>query len=468
MKISQYLFTSTAWVISLRVGNAVLAIVVSAILARLLDPEKLGFYFLIFSVVMISSNLVRAGQGAAAIRLIAEAEALEKLGRARQVALLTLYGTTAIALLFALMYYGFFGPWLFAEFFGSPAVLGLIGLMAVWIVIVGVRSQIAFIFRGMHAVRLAALFNGFVSTLATLALLIYLYNRQGTTQLSDVLAFSIAGASFGLLVALVFLRSALKNFKGEGSVRVAEISTIAWPLFLIAITNMVMTQGDMVLVGNLFDEKALAFYGVSLRLKRIVVLEMLVLGTVVSPVIARLYAQKDNLRLERMMRLVSTLALIPLSLVTLILLVFGDTIIAWIFGEVYREAYPILAILLAGLYLSALMGSGQQLMVMTGHERELLPIKVIGGLSAIAVGILTAPYLGVIGVALGFSLATAGISIVTALRAKKLTGITCYVHSPAYFLDHQNRREITTELGRLIRQSLSGKRGRGRSTAHEE
>jgi len=223
-----------------------------------------------------------------------------------------------------------------------------------------------------------------------------------------------------------------------------------------------------VLVGNLFDEKALAFYGVTLRLKRIVVLELLVLGTVISPVIARLYAQKEIVRLEKVLRLVSTLALIPLTLVTLILFLFGDTIFAWIFGEVYRGAYPILTILLAGLYVSALMGSGQQLMVMTGHERELLPIKVIGGLSAIIIGMLTAPHLGVIGIAAGFSVATAGISTVTTLRAKKLTGISCYVHSPSYFLKRENRLEITQELARLIRQSMAGKFGKGRKSAHEE
>ena len=452
----------------LRIGNALLAILVSAILARLLDPQNLGYYFLIFSVVTICSNLVRTGQGASAIRLIAEAEALGRMGRARQVALITLFGVSAIAALFALVYYVFLGDWLFADFFSSPAVLGLTGLIAVWIIIVGIRSQIAFIFRGMHAVRLAAMFNGFISTFATLILLIYLYTRQATPHLADVVVVSIAGASFGLLVSLVFLQAKLRNFKGEGSIRISEISSIAWPLFLIAIANMVLMQGDMVLVGNLLDEKDLAFYGVTLRLKRIIVLQMLVLGTVMSPMIAKLYAQKESVRLERVMRLVSSIAVIPLTFITLLFLLFGGSIIAWIFGELYRDAYPILMVLLAGLFFSALMGSGQQLMVMTGHERELLPIKVIGGLCAILFGVLAAPALGIIGIAMGFSLATAGVSAVTTLRAKKLTGISCYIHAPSYFMNGQNRREITQELGRLIRQSLTRKRGSGQGAVDDD
>jgi O-antigen/teichoic acid export membrane protein len=271
-----------------------------------------------------------------------------------------------------------------------------------------------------------------------------------------------------LLVALAFLWLALKKFKGDGTIRVPEISAIAWPLFLIAITNMVMTQGDIVLVGNLLDEKALAFYGVALRLTRIVVLEMLVLGTVISPLIAKLYAQQEKERLEKVMRLVATLAMVPLSLVMLILVLFGDTIIAWIFGEVYREAYPILIVLVSGLYFTGLMGSGHQLMVMTGYGRELLPITVFGGLFAILTGILTAPFLGATGIALGFSLATSGIAAFTTLRAKKLTGITSWVHSPFYFLNGPNRREVTQELGRLLRQSMGRKNSKGRSAADED
>ncbi len=446
----------------MRVGNALFGIAVSAILARLLDPENLAYYFLIYSVVTICSNLVRGGQGAAAIRLIAEAEALGRLGRGRQTARFTLFGVLVIALLFSLTYYLYLGELLFTRFFDSPAAMELSGLIAVWIVIVGLRSQIAFIFRGMHAVRLAATFNGFISTLATLVLFLFLYARQATPHLGDVVVFSIAGATIGLLVSLVFLRARLRNFKGDGSIRVSEIGTIAWPLFLIALTNMLLTQGDMVLVGSLFDQRDIAFYGVALRLKGMVVLQMFVLGTVLSPVIAKLYAQKEKLRLEKIMRLVSTLAVVPFALIIIILLLVGESFVAWIFGETYRGAYPILMILLGGLFVSAASGSGQQLMMMTGHERILLPIRVIGGLCAILGGLLAAPGMGIIGVALAFSLSTAGVNIVITLTAKKLTGISCYILAPSYFMNTQNRRAIMQELRGLIRDSLT----RGNSKGH--
>ena len=450
-----------------RVGNALLGILVSALLARLLDPENLGHYFLIFSVVTICSNLVRGGQGAAAIRLIAEAEALGQLGRARKTVFLTLFGVSALALLFSTIYYLYFGQWLFTHFFDAPEVLGLTGLIALWIVIVGLRTQVAFIFRGMHAVRLAATFNGFVTTLVTLILFTYLFTRQGTPQLAEVVVFSIIGATIGLLVSLVFLHKRLRGFQGEGSIRATEIGSISWSLFLIGLTNMVLTQGDMVLVGNLLDEIDIAFYGVAMRLKGLVILPMFVLGTVMSPVIAKLYAQKEKAKLEKVMRLTSTISMVPFTLIMLFLLLAGDSFVAWIFGEPYRGAYPILMILFFGLFVSAVMGSGQQLMAMSGHERILLPIRVAGGLIAILGGILAAPALGIIGIALAFSLATAGVNVANTLIAKKLTGVSCYIYPPSYFMGRQNRIALTQELRRLLHESLARKRGNGRKKGND-
>ena len=454
-----------------RVGSALLAILVSAILARLLDPENLGYYFLIFSVVTISSNLVRAGQGIVAIRLIAEAEGLGQLGRARQTALLTLFGVSAAAVLFALVFYFFLGDWLFADFFSAPAILGLSGLVALWIVIVGIRTQVAFIFRGMHAVRLAATFNGFLSSLVTLILFVYLFTQQAEPQLWEVVGYSIAGAFAGLLLSLVFLRARLSKFRGEGSIRASEIGSIALPLFLLSLTNIVLTQGDMVLAGNLLGEIDIAFYGVALRLKGLVILPMFVLGTVMSPLIAKLYAQNEKKKLEKIMRLSSTIAVVPFTLIMIFLLLTGDSIVAWIFGEAYRDAYPILMTLFAGLFISAIMGSGQQLMTMSGHERMLLPIRIAGGLFAIVGGILAAPSMGIIGIALSFALATAGINIAITLKARKLTGISCYIYSPAYFLSRESRQELTQELRSLVRESLARKRGKqrkGHKTIDEE
>lgn len=468
MKIGRYLFTSTIWVMAMRAGNAVLAILVSAILARLLSQENLGFYFLIFAVVTICSNLVRGGMGPASIRLIAEAEALGQLGRARQTVLLTLFGVSAIALLFSALFYLFLGDWLFSHFFHSQAILGLTGLVAVWIVVVGLRTQVAHIFRGMHAVKLAATFNGFVSTLVTLILLMYLFTWETSPQLGEVVVCGIIGATVGLLLSLALLRGRLRDFKGGGSIRVAEIASIAWPLFLVGLTIMLLAQGDMVLVGNLFTEADIAFYGVALRLKGILMLQLYALGMVLSPLIAKLYTQKENLKLEKTMRLVSTIAMVPFTMIMLLLLFFGDTLIAWIFGEIYRGAYPILMILLGGLFITAAMGSGQQLMIMTGHERKLLPIRLVGGLFAILGGLLAAPVMGIAGVALAWSLSTAGVSVAITLTARKLTGVSCYTHSPGYFLNGQNRRALTQELKVVIRESTTRRRGKGRRKDHHD
>jgi O-antigen/teichoic acid export membrane protein len=457
------------WVLATRVGNALLTILVSAILARMLDPENLGYYFLIFSVVDICSNLVRGGLDFAAIRLIAEAEARGQLGRARQTVVFTLLGVSAIALLFSALYYLFLGDWLFTHFFHSPKVLGLTGLIAAWIVIDGLVTQVAHIFRGMHAVRLAAMLNGFVLTLVTLVLLMYLYTRPVKPQLGEVVVCGITGATVALLMSLAFLRASLSKFKGDGSIRVAEIASISWPLFLIGLANMCVTHADMLLVGYLFDEIDVATYGVALRLKGIVLLHLLALGMVLSPLIAKLYAQQEKLKLEQVMRLVATIAIVPVILIMLVVLLVGDSLIGWIFGEVYRGANLILIIILGGMFVAATMGSGQQLMIMTGHERILLSIKIIGGLCAILGALLAAPGLGIVGIALAFSLSMAGVSVAITLTAKKLTGIACYIHPPGFFMNGQNRRALLQELRAVIGgESMPRRRGKGRATTDED
>ena len=146
--------------------------------------------------------------------------------------------------------------------------------------------------------------------------------------------------------------------------------------------------------------------------------------TIVVPSIARLWAEGDRAKLQRLLTITSraTLALaLPLGLV---LILAGRPLLLFGFGDEFAAGAPALAICAAGQVLSATMGPVFNVYNMTGHEQTALRCMLAG--AAINAGlclVLIAP-LGPTGAALA---ATAGNLVTTGLMARnerRLTGVT--------------------------------------------
>jgi len=204
------------------------------------------------------------------------------------------------------------------------------------------------------------------------------------------------------------------------------VSTL--PIFAAGILQVAAVQADLWIVGAQLDVSDVAFYGAAKRLTPLVGFSLSVLAFVVPPLIADLYARGGRARLQRLVRAATTAARLPAAAAFALFMFFGSEILTLAYGGVYAEAATILKVLCAERIVFILLGPGPLILVMTGHERVVFRITIVSApLSFLAIylgGLLA----GLVGVAVGFALASIATGLWYLFETHRQTGIWAHVN----------------------------------------
>ncbi len=182
--IKEKLLKGGAWAVSGKVVTALAGLGINALLTRLLTPEEMGVYFLTFSLISIAAIVAQLGMTQTIIRLVAESMGTGRPERARQSVILVLRIVAFSGLLVAcLMAFGA-GQWVAERVFNSEIMSQVMGLAAVWAVIITFQQLMAEIYRGFHDIRLATIFGGLATSIFSMGIFLALWLMLVRTVLS--------------------------------------------------------------------------------------------------------------------------------------------------------------------------------------------------------------------------------------------------------------------------------------------
>jgi len=397
--VENRLITSTAWAFIIKVLGVTGMLVVNALLARLLSAEDMGAYFLVSSIAMFSAIVARFGLRQTIVRIVAEALELKMFGRMRRViqisyALITL----GVLIVGGSIYFGL-GGWLAHDLFKVPVITTAMGVIVLWIVVLAYETPVTEVFRGLHNIRFATLFDGVLTSLI-LAVLLAIYFVSGSQlDFFHAILISVFAAVLALLFGSYLLFMAAKNFSGEGGLSVREVVGISAPIFLTNITNYLLANAGLWIVGACLSTTDVAIYGAVWKLVNTVLLPLLIVNMAVQPVISELNVRGDKRQLEHALRGTAMLAGLPAFAVLIVMIVFGAELLELIYGEYYRTGASILVILGLGQLVNVWTGSCGVVLAMTGHQRLLMKITMLFGIVTIIAALIAAQYFGLKGVA---------------------------------------------------------------------
>jgi O-antigen/teichoic acid export membrane protein len=146
-------------------------------------------------------------------------------------------------------------------------------------------------------------------------------------------------------------------------------------------------------------------------------------NTIAAPILTRLHAQRDFRRLQQLSTRSAQAMVAGVLALSLPFVLFGDLLLALVFGSEFGGAMSSLLVLCLGQLVSAAFGPNATLLNMTGNERRVtraMTFAVAGNLGAL---ILLVPLLGQLGAAWA---TTAGLSIwnfVVWRDARRILGI---------------------------------------------
>lgn len=415
-----------------RLGKAALSVIAAAYLARVLPPSAFGVYLLgqtlalfgaVVAVLGLENTLVREVAGFVARGMweavpgtLRRARGLVLLGAAGVgVALLTGHG----ALLRCL--------------FHEPELGAISGWIALWSALEALsKTQVAAL-RGEHRLVPAAALDGFVQAAVFLATVVWMA-VSGTVDLQRVFAAGAvssgsSAAAGGWLLARGRGTTPVDRSAGPlGGLTAATLWHRSWPLLGATILGASVNQGDLWLVGIVAAGEGAALYGSALKLTLLVALPLFVLNRTLGSTLAELHLRGRTRELETLLRGTTTLVAGVTGLVVLGLLLFGERVLALVFGEFYAAATPILVLLVVGQLVAVATGPCGTMLMMAGHERLQLAVSGVSGAYLLLGSLWAGAHYGVMGVAVVSASSTGLNNLVTLVLARRRVGVWTHAY----------------------------------------
>lgn len=405
--------------------TAVSAVFVSALLTRLLTPAEVGAYFLALSIVTVAAMLGRMGLEKTVLQQLALRRGRGDNGGVRGV-VRRAFIVAAISVAITGTFVGVLGgEWLATHVFGSGHLAPVASLMAPWTLVLAFEVLFAETFRGLHDIPKASVLGQPTTRLAMVVFLSMLLVLRGEATLKTVLTLVIIAGLLSLAVATWFLRNALKRVpvSAEDSISTSSILRITWPLLISNLTLFAVGHADIWIIGAFRSEAEVAVYGATVRLVMLVGMSLTVVNAVLPPLIGELYIQGRTQRLEAIIRMTASVAALPSALVLLSFIPFGGLVLEATFGPYYRSGATILAILSIGQLVNVWVGSCGYMLIMSGHQRDLMWSAVISGSVGVFGAVAVVGAFGATGVAAAMSSALILQQIMMLLLARRRCGV---------------------------------------------
>lgn len=236
----------------------------------------------------------------------------------------------------------------------------------------------------------------------------------------------VAAACLGFLVASWMF---LKVQPCEARSEPPRYQWRAWVTSLLPFTLLVLVstfnaQLGILVLGVLGRDDQIAAMRVAEKGGQLVALSLTLVNLVIAPYIVRAHRDGDREKLQALARQSARGSLALALPVAVIFIVFGEWLIALVFGEEYSGiAYWPLVILCCGQLANVFFGSVGYFLSMSGHERDLVKAQLVAIACNIVLCLVLVPWLGSVGAALGVSVGLIAWNLILTWRVSQRLGI---------------------------------------------
>lgn len=429
--IRRRLLSDGAWALGGKIVTMGAGILTSAILARIAEPVVVGAYFLAFNVATALATGGRFGIEKAVLqRVQAQLGAGEDKGAERSASSALVGSLLSLAVVGLAVWLGG-GRWLAERVFGSPEMADSIGVLAVWVVLMGIQGVLGETFRARGNIRDATLFGGAIYSVGLLFIFSYWSYADRSTRLTAAIgATDLALAASVVLGLSILIGSGRWSIQTPSRKEIAILFAIGAPIVGANLAAFVARYGDLWIVGGFMDDSAVALYGAAARLVILVSVSLMIANQVLPPLIGNLYYTGQLQQLEKTIRAVATVAAIPSVAILSVYAVFAEQVLGFVYGTYYEGGSGVLRILAVAQAVNTVVGSCGFVLVVTGNQRHLLIGTVVGSLIGVGGSLAAVGPYGMVGVAAMTSFGVISQQVYMLLMARWKVGIWTAVSGP--------------------------------------
>jgi len=245
--------------------------------------------------------------------------------------------------------------------------------------------------------------------------------------LPAALVLSLYSATMALACAVAF-GLLLSHRPAEMRAEAAEYRGREWlgaslGLALLSSTAIINTQTGVVLLGAIGTPDAAGLYSIAQRGALLVAFPLAALNAAIGPTAARLWAEHDRPRLQRLVTVGTRGVLLGSVPIAIAFVVFGREIISFLFGSQFVGAAVPLAILSVGQLVNAATGSVGVLLIMTGYQHRATWSMAAGAVLNVVLSLVLMPVYAETGVAIAATVSLIVSNGAMTLAARRKLGI---------------------------------------------
>ena len=438
--LTKKIFTGAVWALGIKIIGVLSSLSINVVLARMLSTDEMGAYFVLTSVVLFGSLLARYGIKQVVVKIVAESLAHLKPGSAadaiKKILLIIIIGSGLVCS----AYYIVIGKLVVADVFDIPILESVLGVSTIWIFILAYQTPLAEVFRGLHDIRFASLFDGVLYSLLFAILLLGLWGGGISLTFNELINTAVLLAGISLLFSGIVLLRRKKVFSGQGKTSLRKILALSSPLFVTNVINQILTNFSLWIAAIFLITADVALYGAAWKLVMLVTFPLMIVNMTVQPIISELYTTERTGELQAALQGTATLAFIPSLFVLLVFIVWSEDVLNVVYGPDYVGAALALSILSIGQLFNTWTGSCGIVLAFTGHQGNLMRITIATGVLSMLLAILFAKQWGLTGIALAVSISRIIHNGYAWIAVKRFTGLWTHASfNPVFINDAVNR-----------------------------
>jgi len=399
-----------------------LALLASILLARILGADGYGVYASALALLLLLVIPAQLGLPTLVVRLLASYSVQEEWGLSRGLLLGSGRSVFAVSVLLASI--GATVIWLLGERLSAEESQTLWWAMAL-LPILALSELRSAALRGLHYVVSGQLAEHLIAPGLFVALLVvwnFLFSHSlpaFTPVVGMGLLFLAGVTAFGIGASMLFrrvppqMRSTTARYDTRGWMR------SALPLLLLSSMAVVNARVDVVMVAAIRGTHSAGVYQAAASGAELVAFSLVVLTLSIQPTISHLYARGEIQRLQRIITM-AVCATLGLTISTAaVFVLFASPILGTIYGREFKAGALSLMILSGAHVINTCAGPADQMLNMTGHERDTAVGMSVGAIVNILLNAVFVPLWGIEGAALATGLSLVAWNVVLVLLVRR-------------------------------------------------
>ena len=394
----------------------------SIFLARVLNTEDLGRFFLGFTILNFLIIVSMLGLDFAIWRYVALFMGEDRKAKARGVIVSSLAIAAPSSVVVAIAWV-LGSDWISENFFhdlGLSPVFTIFAWALPFMVIARVFNASTQGLRKMHYQVISKDLGEQFTKFALSAALV-------TFGLTGILFANVVAGAISAILAFWFLQKTLPII-GRG-VRVdpqhKTIIAFSLPLVFSTIFSYLLIWVDSMLLAYFEGSAAVGLYGIAARVAILGTLVLTSFNTMFSPVISDLYNRREMVRLKVLFKFVTKWVVIISLPIFLLVLIFAEPLLR-LFGEAFTVVTASLMILAVGQFINTATGPVAGMVLMSGRPYLDLVNNVSAVILNVVLCLLLIPSMGIMGAAIANAVAQASINIIRAVEVYLIMGVHGY------------------------------------------